>query len=315
MATGNTGNIQTGHYTRLDDDTITSPPKDNKKTYLIVAAIIVILVVLGVSIVAIADHIMKKDSHKHSSTPLPTVANATLLPSLSPTLPPSVSPTIGNLTSPPSSSCPCYGSASNCCCYTQDDTCDSGLLCNPDDEMCIKSSNRDPICGSNGDFIGCVLRGDAGVITGACGSTESGDCAYYNPQCASEVGFTGIECDYESLGTYNGDNTDWKCGAKGVQISCIGSGGSKDIMIGLCGSGSTPDCGLPCDSSSAAILCNSVGDVSVNTTTCKWYSQANSGYFTDCPDGHIATGYCGSGAYKDCNKNVFQLQCCKLNYH
>eukprot|EP01083_Nonionella_stella_P046817 125392_1 len=314
MTTENTGIIQTGHYTRLDDDTI---PKNNKKTYFIVAAIIVTLVVLGVSIVAIADHIIKNDSHKHSSTSLPTVANATLLPSLSPTssptFSPSVSPTDRNVTSPPSSSCSCYGSANNCCCYAKDDTCNPGLLCNPSDEMCIESSNRDPICGSNGEFIGCILRGNAGVITSACGSTENGDCAYYNPQCASEVGFTGIECDYESLGTYNGDNTDWKCGAKGVQLSCIG-GGAKDIMIGVCGSGSTQDCGTPCGSSTA-ILCNSVGSVSVNTSTCKWYSQSKSGNFVYCSEDRIATGYCGSGANKDCDNNVFQLQCCKLNYH
>jgi len=202
--------------------------------------------------------------------------------------------------------CLLYG-ADDGCCY-DDNTCDSGYLCDPLTTQCLASDEPSVQCGTYGAFIEC----SSGVITSACGSGGGSDCAEYSGKCPSEAGFNGIYCDYTALGGYTSTG-DWTCASYGVSQSCLDDASGGDLMVGVCGSGSGEDCSLNCKGY-AGILCASISEVSIDASSCVWLAQPDWGQFLSCPDDYVATGYCGSGSGKDCDDNVIKLECCRLSY-
>eukprot|EP01084_Bolivina_argentea_P019918 37042_1 len=208
-----------------------------------------------------------------------------------------------------SSNCLCYGSSSECCCY-EDNTCDTSLLCDPIDTRCLTTDEPTVQCGTYGSFLSC----SAGVIRKACGSGGDSDCAKKSGKCPSDAGYNGIYCDFTELGGYTSTG-DWQCAYDyGISQSCLDDASGGNLMVGICGSGSGKDCKSNCDGN-AGILCATVEGVDVDTSNCEWLEQYDYGIFLTCRDGYVATGYCGAGSHRDCDNNVFKLQCCKLSYN
>lgn len=102
-------------------------------------------------------------------------------------------------------------------------------------------------------------------------------------------------------------------------------GNAQQVLVGVCGSGADADC----DGKSSYALCQSLfyGDgniylpsgvegmqVGASLSDQEWISNSEWGGWANCPEGKVATGFCGSGANKDCNGNVVEIQCSTVTF-
>ena len=165
---------------------------------------------------------------------------------------------------------------------------------------------------------------DGTVVIGVCGSGANPDCGGTPAQVACAT--TSQTAKYKpgplvspqwySSGTAVADN--W-----GQRLTCGDSSpGDAAVLIGVCGSGANMDCGgkpnyARCarlvygDGSDEVMNCDddTCPSAWVTTSNPQWISVSEWGGWAQCPDGMVATGFCGSGANKDCNGNVVEIQC------
>lgn len=184
----------------------------------------------------------------------------------------------------------------------------------------FESNNTGGSAGAWGTEAKCP---DGGAVNTACGSGANADCMGSPVQvaCAATAQAAVYKPGPLVSPVYFSDTViadNW-----GQRITCgDGTPGNAGAVVAICGSGGNMDCGgKPNYVRCAALLYGDGGDTMINcdadncpdsvvtTSNPQWVSVSEWGGWAVCPDGMVATGFCGSGANKDCNGNVIELQC------